>query len=89
MLQFSGWEIFDNMMLFCFVSIVGFCLIETWRWVTVMKSLNDCGNESQLMKHEAAAERRMKFEPFPYVILLTLTYASNCPHQFMYSKLKR
>ncbi|GMH79808.1 hypothetical protein TL16_g08281 [Triparma laevis f. inornata] len=88
MLQFAGWEIFDNMMLFCFVSIVGFCLIETWRWVTVMKSLNDCGNESQLMKHEAAAERRMKFEPFPYVILLTLTYASNCPHQFMYSKLK-
>ncbi|GMH53336.1 hypothetical protein TrST_g1269 [Triparma strigata] len=88
MLQFAGWDIFDNMILFCFISIVGFCLIEGWRWMYMMRKLGDCGTQSQLSLHEDAALRRTKYEPFTYIIFASLGYASNCPHQAMYSKMK-
>ena len=92
--KFAGWDIYDNMVLFCFVSAFGFALVEGWRLAALLAGLDPrssggCDGGNQILILEKAASRRQKYEIFTWVVLASLSYASSCPHQFMYSRLKR
>ena len=82
LIKFAGWDNFDNMVLFCILSVFGVALIEGWRMVALFSGLDPrdsggCADRNQIMVREAAAQRRQKYELFTWVVFMSLSYASS------------